>query len=112
MKILFDRQNHQPLVPSHEHGNMTGEQEFRMKNVETGGGEKNHEEESDNVSNPNLRPLFEQLPNPRPLTRISSKHKSNASSFYTVTSSTWTFIFWNFILPSIVSNSYRRDTST
>jgi len=51
MTSLFDRQNHRSLAPSPEHRNMTGEQEFRTKNVEIEGGEENHEEESDNVSN-------------------------------------------------------------
>jgi len=50
MKILLERQNHQPLIPSPEHVNMTGEQEFRTENVETESGKENHEEESDNLS--------------------------------------------------------------
>lgn len=50
MKSLSDRQNQRQPIPSLEHGNMTGEQEFRNENSETKGGEENREEESDNVS--------------------------------------------------------------
>lgn len=51
MKSLYDRQNNWPLAPSSEHRNISGEQEFQTEDVETGGGEQNREEESDNVSN-------------------------------------------------------------
>lgn len=54
MKSLSNRHNHQPLVPSLECENMIGEQEFRTKNVETEGGEGNHEEELHNASNHNI----------------------------------------------------------
>jgi len=55
MKSLFYRNNHQPLAPSPEHRNMTGEQEFQTENMEIEGGEENHEEESNNVSNQKTR---------------------------------------------------------